>query len=184
LDEHLFDSYRTHHDSGIDIFAAPRSKFSWEHLNIDALDALLTMIARRYDLVMIACPLPWFPWTTQIIAASDAVIITGINTIPCIRQVCETLELVRSSGPSLQQAAVAINRCDYNLLGSIARRKHVEMVLRDEQVFFIANRPEAIECVNMGQPMMLGAAARKLRRDLLPLTNFCAALKSRSSVSD
>src|SRR5579863_4012803 len=183
LDEHLFDSYRTHLDSGLDIFAAPRSKFSWEQLNVDALDALLTMIARRYELVLIACPLPWFSWTPQIIGASDAVVITGLNTIPCIRQVCETLELVRSSGPSLLQAAIVINRCDYTLLGSIARRKHVEMVLRDEQLFFISNRPEAIECINMGQPMMLSAPARKLRKDLLPLANFCADLKSRSALS-
>lgn len=183
LDEHLFDSYRTHLDSGLDIFAAPRSKFSWENLNIDALDALLTMIAKRYDLVLIACPLPWFSWTRQIIGASDAAIITGINTIPCLRQVCETLELVRASGSSLLQNAVVINRCDYTLLGSIARRKHVERVLRDEQLFFIANRPEAIESINMGQPMILSSTARRLRKDLLPLANFCAGIKSRSAVS-
>jgi len=183
LDEHLFESYRTRLDNGLDIFAAPRSKFTWEKLNIEALDALLTMIAGRYDLVLIACPLPWFSWTSQVIGASDAAIITGINTIPCLRQVCETLELVRASGASLLQTAIVINRCDYTLLGSIARRKHVGMVLRDEQVFFIANRPEAIECINMGQPMMLGSAARRLRKDLLPLANFCAGLKSRSAVS-
>ena len=183
LDEHLFESYRTRLDNGLDIFAAPRSKFTWEKLNIEALDALLTMIAGRYDLVLIACPLPWFSWTSQVIGASDAAIITGINTIPCLRQVCETLELVRASGASLLQTAIVINRCDYTLLGSIARRKHVGMVLRDEQVFFIANRPEAIECINMGQPMMLSSAARRLRKDLLPLANFCAGLKSRSAVS-
>lgn len=183
LDEHLFESYRTRLDNGLDIFAAPRSKFPWEKLNIEALDALLTMIAGRYDLVLIACPLPWFSWTSQIIGASDAAIITGINTIPCLRQVCETLELVRASGASLLQTAIVINRCDYTLLGSIARRKHVGMVLRDEQVFYIANRPEAIECINMGQPMMLSSAARRLRKDLLPLANFCAGLKSRSAVS-
>ena len=183
LDEHLFDSYRTQHDAGLHIFAAPRSKFPWENLNINALDGLLTMIAGRYDLVLIACPLPWFSWTKQIIGASDAAIITGVNTIPCLRQVCETLELVRASGASLLQTAIVINRCDYTLLGSIARRKHVEMVLRDEQLFFIANRPEATESINMGQPMMLGAAARRLRKDLLPLANFCAGLKSRGTIS-
>lgn len=183
LDEHLFDSYRTPLDIGVDIFAAPRSKFPWENLNIEALDALLTMIAGCYDLVLIACPLPWFSWTRQIIGASDAAIITGINTIPCLRQVCETLDMVRTSGASLLQTAIAINRCDYTILGSIARRKHVEMVLRDEQLFFIANRPEAIECINMGQPMTLGSSARKLRKELLPLTTFCASLRSRNVVS-
>jgi pilus assembly protein CpaE len=183
LDEHLFESFRTQHNSGIDIFAAPRSKFSWEALNINALDALFTMIATRYDLVLIDYPLPWFSWTTQIIAVSDAAIITGINTIPCLRQVGETLALVRSSGSPSLQVAIAINRCDYTMLGTIARRKHVEMVLRNEQLFFIANRPEAIESANMGQPMMLGTSARKLRRDFLPLAKYCAGIKARSQPS-
>lgn len=178
LDEHLFESFRTRHDSGIDVFAAPRSKFSAETLNIHALDALLSMITVRYDLVLLVYPLPWFSWTAQIVAASDGTVVTGINTIPCLRQISETLALVRSSGAAAPQVAIAVNRCERTLLGSISRRKHAEMVLRDEQVFFIAMRPEAAESVNMGVPMMLGPAAGKLRSELAPLANFCAGLRS------
>jgi pilus assembly protein CpaE len=178
LDEHLFESFRTQHDSGIDVFAAPRSKFSAEALNIHALDALLSMITVRYDLVLLVYPLPWFSWTAQIIAASDGAVITGINTIPCLRQISETLALVRAGGTAAPRVAIAVNRCERTLLGSIARRKHAEMVLRDEQVVFIATRPEAAESVNMGVPMMLGTAAGKLRSELAPLASFCAALRS------
>jgi pilus assembly protein CpaE len=178
LDEHLFESFRTRHDSGIDVFAAPRSKFSADTLNIHALDALLSMITVRYDLVLLVYPLPWFSWTAQIIAASDGAVITGINTIPCLRQMSETLALVRGSGAAAPQVVIAVNRCERTLFGSIARRKHAEMALRDEQVFFIATRPEATESVNMGVPMMLGTAAGKLRSELAPLANFCAGLRS------
>jgi pilus assembly protein CpaE len=178
LDAHLLESFRTRHGSGIDIFAAPRSKFASEILNIDALDALFSMIAARYDLVLIDHPSVWFPWTAPIIAASDAAIITGINTIPCLRQVCETLAQVRSSGSSALQIAIAVNRCERTMLGSIVRRNHVEMVLRDERVFFIGRRPEAVESVNMGLPMTLGAAAGKARKEFAPLAEFCAAVKS------
>jgi pilus assembly protein CpaE len=178
LDEHLFESFRTRHSSGIDVFAAPRSKFSWDSLDINALDALFSMVARHYDLVLIDHPVSWFPWTAQVMAASDAGIITGINTIPCLRQVSEALVQVRASGSAALQIGIAINKCEYTLLGTISRQKHVEMVLRDERLFFIANRPEAIESIDMGQPMMLGTAARKLRRDLAPLAEFCAGLQS------
>jgi pilus assembly protein CpaE len=177
LDEHLFESYRTRHGSGIDVFAAPRSKFSWDSLDINALDALFSMVARHYDLVLIDYPVSWFPWTAQVIAASDAGIITGINTIPCLRQVTETLAQVRASGPPALQIGIAINKCEYTLLGAVSRQKHVEMVLRDERLFFVANRPESIESIDMGQPMMLGASARKLRKDLAPLAKFCVELQ-------
>ena len=82
LDEHLFESFRTRHSSGIDLFAAPRSKFAFNDVNIDAVDALFSMIASRYQLVLIDCPVIWLPWTPHVIAASDAAVITGINTIP------------------------------------------------------------------------------------------------------
>jgi pilus assembly protein CpaE len=178
LDTQLFESFRTRHASGIDVFAAPRSKFSQEYIDINALDALFSMIARRYDLLLMDFPLVWSPWTAQIIAASDAAVITGINTIPCLRQVSETLAQVRASGALALQIAVAINRCERGMLGSIARRKHVEMALRDERLFFVGERPEAVESVNMGVPMTLGTSAGKVRKDFAPLADFCSGVKS------
>jgi hypothetical protein len=52
------------------------------------------------------------------------------------------------------------------------------MVLRDEEVFFIGQRPEAIESVNIGVPMLLGASARRVRREFAALAGFCADLRS------
>jgi Flp pilus assembly CpaE family ATPase len=176
LDEHLFESFRTRHSSGIDVFAAPRSKFSAGDLNINALDALLSMIASQYDVVLIDYPVHWFHWTPQIIAACDGAVITSTNTIPCLRQVCETLALVRSSSTAALQVAVAINRCERTLFGSIARRKPVETVLPNERLFFIGNRLEAAESVNMGIPMTLGPSASKCRREFAPLAEFCSGL--------
>lgn len=177
LDDHLFESFKTRHVSEIDVFAAPRSKYRSEELNIDALDTLFGMIARRYDLVLIDYPVTWFSWTPQVIAASDGAVVTGVNTIPALRQVSETLALVRSSGSATLQIAVAVNRCERTMLGAIARRKHVETVLSEERLFFIGARPEAVESVNMGMPMMLGASAAKSRKEFAPLAGFCAALQ-------
>jgi pilus assembly protein CpaE len=183
LDEHLFDTFTTHHGSGIDVLAAPRSKFSPDRVNVNALDALFNMITRRYDLVLIDHTLTWFPWTPQVIAASDAAVITGINTIPCLRQITETLTQVRSNGSSSLKASVVLNRCERTLIGMIARRKHVERVLRDEQVFYVSERAEAIESVNMGIPIMLGNSAAKFQNDLAPLGDFCADVTSTRQVS-
>jgi len=178
LDDQLFESFKTRHSSGIDIFAAPRSKFSSETINIHALDALLSMIAARYDMILIVFPLQWFAWTAQIIAASDGAIIAGMNTIPGLRQVSETIALVRSHGSAELAIRVALNRCERSFLGAISRRKYAQMVLRDEQVFFVGERPEAVESVNIGVPMLLGAAARKVRREFGPIADFCANLRS------
>jgi pilus assembly protein CpaE len=176
LDEHLLDSFKTPHSSGVDVFAAPRSKFLSEHMTINALDALFSVIAKRYDLVLIDLPPIWFSWTGQVIAACDGAVITGLNTIPNLRQISETLTLVRASAVALK-IAVALNRCEKNVFGSIVGRKQTERVLPDEELFFIANHPEAIEAANMGLPMMLGSPVRKIRDEFSKLANFCAELK-------
>lgn len=178
LDDQLFDSFRTHHASGIDVFAAPRRSAPVDEINIDALDSLLTMIARRYDAINIILPSYWFSWTPQIIAASDGAVVAGRNTVPGLRQVSETVERVRSSGAVDLSIRVALNRCERTVFGSIANRKHAEMALRDERVFFIGQRPEAIDSVNLGVPMLLGSAARKVRREFAELAGFCAGLRS------
>jgi pilus assembly protein CpaE len=182
LDEHLLDSFKTSHSSGIDIFAAPRSKFPSEELNIDALDALFSMIAKRYDLVFVDFPVTWFSWTAQVITACEGAVITGINTIPNLRQVLETLTFVRTAAPTLK-IGIALNRCEKNLLGSISGRKQIERLLPDEELFFLGNRGEATESVNMGVPMMLGPSARKLREEFSGLAAFCGGLKSARSVT-
>src|SRR5262249_31602156 len=86
LDAHLFDLFTSRHSSGLDVFAAPRTRFAMADLNVAALDALFNMIAIRYDLVLIDLPVPWFGWTSDIIANSDGVVVTGFNTLPCLRQ--------------------------------------------------------------------------------------------------
>ncbi len=182
LDEHLLDSFKTSHSSGIDVFAAPRSKFPSEDLNIDALDVLFSMIARRYDLVFIDLPVTWFSWTVQVIAACDGAMITGLNTIPNLRQILETLTSVRTSASKLK-IGIVLNRCEKSLFGVVAGRKQVERVLPDEELFFIGNRGEAIESANMGVPMMLGPSARKMREEFATLGNFFADLKSSRMVS-
>ena len=146
-------------------------------------DALFSMITKRYDLVFIDHPLTWFSWTPQVIGASDAAVITGINTIPCLRQISETLAQVRPSGSPSLKVAVVLNRCERTLIGMIARRKHVERVLPDEQVFYVSERPEAVESVNMGIPMMLGGSAAKLQNEFAPLGEFCADVNSTRQVS-
>jgi pilus assembly protein CpaE len=182
LDEHLLESFRTRHDCGIDIFAAPRSKFPAENMSIHALDVLLSMIAKRYDLIFIDFPLTWFSWTAQVVAACDGAIITGLNTIPNLRQTSETLALVRASGSALK-IGIALNRCEKNFFGSVAARKQVERVLPTEQLFFINNYAEAIESVNMGVSMVLGSSTRKMRDAFADLASFCVDLKSSHVVS-
>jgi pilus assembly protein CpaE len=172
LDAQLFEIFVSRHSSGVHVFGAPRAKFDYCSLNVAALDKLFTMISARYDLVFIDLPLTWFGWTPQVIRASDGVVVTGINTIPGIRQSAEAVSEVRAAAGPAAKIAVAINRCERRMIGGgVVRRHHVESVLSGSDIYYVAHEPTAVESVNTGRPM--GLAGRK---ELARLAAFCAAL--------
>jgi pilus assembly protein CpaE len=183
LDEQLFDIYVSHHASGLDVFAAPRSKFDLNALSLSALEILFEMIAKRYDTILIDLPVTWFAWTVDIISNSDAVILTGINTIPCLRQLSQSLAVVRDArpGPGKQPPAIVINRCDRTLLGGIERRQHVESVLKDEQIFYVGNDAVAmLECVNTGTRLAQSGGSRKTMKEISAIAEFCTGVTAPS----
>jgi pilus assembly protein CpaE len=178
LDSQLFDVFVTHHDSGLDVFASPRSKFDTCGLDFSALDALFGMISGRYDLILIDLPVNWFSWTSKIIAASGGIIVTGVNSIPSLRQIAETLTTVRQTSDIFGEIRVVVNKCERGLFGRVARRQHVESVLKHEKIFYVRNDDAALESVNAGVPMALGASRRRISQDILPIMTFCTGLQS------
>jgi pilus assembly protein CpaE len=178
LDSQLFDVFVSHHDSGLDVFAAPRSKFDTCGLDFSALDALFGMISGRYDLILIDLPVNWFSWTSKIIAASGGIVVTGLNSIPGLRQIAETLTTVRETSDIFGEIRVVVNKCERGLFGRVARRQHVESVLKHEKILYVRNDDAALESVNAGVPMALGASRRKISQDILPITTFCTGLQS------
>ena len=60
--------------------------------------AFLAEACEVYDLILIDLPVNWFSWTSKIIAASGGIVVTGLNSIPGLRQIAETLTTVGVTG--------------------------------------------------------------------------------------
>ncbi len=178
LDAQLFDIFVSRHASGLDVFAAPRTKFEYCDLDVSALDTLFSIASARYDLILIDVPATWFSWTSKIIAASDAALVTGVNTVPSLRQTVETLAAIREISHAPGSVAVAVNRCQRRILGGIARRHHVETTLGREQIFYVGEEPMALESLNTGVPMALNKSYRAIGKDIAALAGFCAGVRS------
>jgi pilus assembly protein CpaE len=177
LDAQLFDIFVSRHKSGLDVFAAPRAKFENCNLDVAALDTLFSIASTRYDLMLIDLPVTWFAWTPKVIAASNATVVTGTNSIPGLRQMVETLAAIRETPHISGEIAVVVNRCQRRLLGAITRRHHVEVTLGREKVFYVGEEPMALESINTGIPMALDKSYRSIGKDVAALAGFCAAVK-------
>jgi pilus assembly protein CpaE len=178
LDSQLFEIFVSHHNSGLDVFASPRSKFDTCGLDFSALDALFSLISGRYDLILIDLPVSWFSWTSKIIAASGGIVVTGVNSIPGLRQIAETLTTVRGTTDVFGEIRVVVNKCERGLFGRVARRQHVESVLKHEKILYVRKDDAALESINTGVPLALGASRRKISQDILDITTFCTGLQS------
>ena len=174
LDEQLFELFVSHHQCGLDVFAAPRSKLDPCGVTATVLDPLLDLILKKYDYVVLDLPVPWFSWTTPTIESSDAVILTGINTIPCLRQMKVTLDTVVKTQASSSQVAIVMNRVTHRLLGGVERRGHVESVFPNQNIFYIAEDAKAVDRANTGAPAALGGENVK---DFAKLAAFCKTLR-------
>jgi len=176
LDGQLFELFVSHHNSGLDVLAAPRSRDHSPTLDLETLEALFRMVSMRYDLILLDLPPVWFEWTRQLLAAAEVVFVSGLNTIPGLRQVSDTLKAVRAVDRPPPRVAVVLNRCEFRLVGGIARRHHVKNLLGDEEVHFVREDNEnAVQSVNTGIP--LAGRGGKISKDIAPIAQISVEAK-------
>jgi pilus assembly protein CpaE len=178
LDAQLFDLFVSHHSSGLDVLAAPRSRDHPPDLDAHTLEALFSKISMRYDLILLDLPVPWFSWTRQLMSAAEVVLVTGLNTIPGLREVAEALAAVRAVDRVPAKVAAVLNRCEYRLVGGFARRHHVKNLLEGEEVFFVRDDPEnAVQSVNTGIPVAAQGKGGRISRDIAPIATLASEAK-------
>ena len=141
LDDQLLSAFISRHSSGLDVFAASRSRFHTRDLDVEALSALFDRMARRYAYIIIDLPLSVHSWTIPVLAASKGILVTGRNTIPGLRQIEETLRALRAEALITGDVRAVINRCDFGLLGKVARADHVARILGEEKAPVCQERP-------------------------------------------
>jgi pilus assembly protein CpaE len=178
LDDHLLSAFISHHSSGLDVLAAGRSRFHARDLSVEALSALFDRMAQRYAAIIVDLPLSIHSWTLPLLAASKGILVTGLNTIPGLRQIEETMRALREETTINADVRAVVNRCEFGLLGSIARADHVARILGEEKRLLVRNSRVAIECVNVGTPISLAHPSDKSVKDIAAIATFCAGLKS------
>jgi pilus assembly protein CpaE len=177
LDAQLFDLFVSHHGSGLDVLAAPRSKDNSPDLDLQTLEALFRKIAARYDLILLDLPVTWFNWTRQLLSSAEVVLVSGLNTVPGLRQLTESLAAVRAVDRLPAKIAVVLNRCEHHLVGGFARRNHVKNLLGSEEVFFVREDAEnAVQAVNTGIPIAVQGHG-KMSKDIAPLALLASEAK-------
>jgi pilus assembly protein CpaE len=178
LDDQLLNAFISHHSSGLDVLATSRSRFHARDLSVEALSTLFDRMTQRYSAIIIDLPLSVHSWTLPVLAASKGILVTGLNTIPGLRQIEETVRALREEPTIKAEVRAVINRCDVSVLGKMARADHVARILGDEKRLLVRNARIATECVNVGTPMALAYPSDKSAKDIAAISVFCSGLSA------
>ena len=181
LDDQLLEVFASPHSSGVDVFAAPRNRLHVSKAGVEVLSALFERMSHHYSYVVVDLPLAAHVWTIPLLTASEGILVTGVNTIPSLRQAAETVRAIRAEVGINADVRTVINRCESGLFGRVARRDHVDRIVGSEQLFYVRNTSMALECVNRGESLTMARPSDKAVKDIAAITDFCMALKSVSA---
>jgi pilus assembly protein CpaE len=177
LDDQLLEVFASPHSSGVDIFAAPRNRLHVSKAGVEVLSALFERMSHHYAYVVVDLPVSAHVWTIPLLTASEGILVTGVNTIPSLRQAAETVRAIRAERGIHADVRTVINRCESGLFGGVARRDHVDRILGAEQLFYVRNTSIALECVNRGESLTMARPSDKAVKDIAAIADFCMALK-------
>jgi pilus assembly protein CpaE len=177
LDDQLLEVFASPHSSGVDIFAAPRNRLHVSKAGVEVLSALFERMSHHYAFVVVDLPASAHVWTIPLLTASEGILVTGVNTIPSLRQAAETVRAIRAERGINADVRTVINRCESGLFGGVARRDHVDRILGAEQLFYVRNTSMALECVNRGESLTMARPSDKAVKDIAAIADFCMALK-------
>jgi len=177
LDDQLLEVFASPHSSGVDIFATPRNRLHVSKAGVEVLSALFERMSHHYAFVVVDLPVSAHVWTIPLLTASEGILVTGVNTIPSLRQAAETVRAIRAERGINADVRTIINRCESGLFGGVARRDHVDRILGAEQLFYVRNTSMALECVNRGESLTMARPSDKAVKDIAAIADFCMALK-------
>ncbi|MBX7541293.1 AAA family ATPase [Qipengyuania sphaerica] len=121
LDDELFKSVALQVSEGLDIIAAPSDIMPVEEVELAALNSVIAIARRRYDMVLFDMPSSLTNWAMSAMLAADAVLLVGNTSLPALRQVKRRLRLLQDFDFARERIAIAMNNVQSGLFKKVHR---------------------------------------------------------------
>jgi pilus assembly protein CpaE len=167
LDSQLMDVMLSRHASGLAVLATPRMPAKYIEVSEGLIGAVLGMLSRSFDNVIIDLPKNWYPWMDNVIWGSNNVYIVTNFTVPALRHARYVLDAITAKIVNEAKVAVIVNKYHEALFGSGLRKTDAEQLLRDWLAGFIPDSGSLVqEAINRGMPVSEVSPSSKLEKAL------------------
>jgi pilus assembly protein CpaE len=182
LDEGLLGTFVQHHESGIDLLAAPWRPREAERVSPDQVRSVLGFLRNRYDYVVADTSNALSPRTVAAFEAADDVFLVTQVDVPSLRNIqrCrEMLEELRGGGRTIR---LVINR--FNPRGEL-KLKDVTESLGMEVYWVLSNDYDSVTySINTGKPLVMNvpcAPSTEIEGLIAKFTGMAAPRRRRRS---
>jgi pilus assembly protein CpaE len=183
LDDYMLDIFKSHHDSGLDLFSSLEPPADCAVIDGATVFALLGKLHDRYDLLLLDFPDFHPPWSDDALRNCDFVVVTGRNSVPSIKRMARELKRLRDMGLDPTRIAAVVTHCATNFLGAMTDKGSIEAALRGHRVYCVRDdRAAALEAVNSGAPMAQLHADRGISKDIKTVAEMLRALTPRKLI--
>jgi pilus assembly protein CpaE len=167
IDTALLDVFATKIGDGLELLAAPRDPKAFARVSQTAVCRLLEMAAQVYDWIVIDLPRHQQPWTLDVLAGSDEVLVVSELTVPALLSARALASEVEAELTGGAQPRIILNRLASRVFGPAPSLAEAEKALQRKADGGITSDWEAAAAsVNLGGSISHHRPRSKIVRDV------------------
>lgn len=180
LDAQLVEVFTSRYADRLDVFAPPPRARAVEEIAPNLIFTFIDAISARYDTVLIDLPPIALGWTETLLQGSDAIVVTGIATVPGLRRLRSRLTDLEALELAADHRLAVINQVGTDLMGRFARRGEIERALGARDSLLVRRDAAGLEAAaDAGRPLMETAPDSRVGRDIRRLAEWVEAVAVR-----
>jgi pilus assembly protein CpaE len=152
---------------GLDLLACPRDPLAYDQISREAVLRILEIACEAYQHVIIDLPRHRRPWTLEVLAGADEVLVVSELTVPALLAARAQAEEIEAALPGSPKPRIVLNRLAGRMFGPAPSTAEAERALERKAEAGIASDWEAAAAsVNLGGAIRLHRPKSKIVRDV------------------
>jgi pilus assembly protein CpaE len=171
LDESMLEVFTSKTEHGVDVIASRKHSVDLLSLDPTGIFAILNAVGRKYDIVVLDLPSVFLPWAEEVVRNSDRVFVTASYSVPSALRVTALLHRFDHAHIPRSDVTVVVNKRPSSFFGGGLRRREFEKAIAPVQPLYLTSDEKfAVECSNLGRPMMAVNKRRRICKEIRGLT--------------
>jgi pilus assembly protein CpaE len=167
VDAGLLLAFATQVGKRLDLLACPRDPSAFDYASREVVLRILELACETYDTVIVDVPRHRRPWTLEVLAGSDEVLVVSELTVPALLAARAYSDEVEAALPAGPKPRIVLNRTASRMFGPAPSLVEAERALQRKADAGIASDWEAAAAsVNLGGPISQHRPKSKIVRDV------------------